>query len=122
MLDAAKQKAAHERAMRMSVPDISASLQELLGQKQVAQLAGAEYSKTVGRWINGDSKPRGEAEDRLRFAYQVTQLLAERESAETVRAWFAGLNPSLSDKSPADAIRAGKQQAVLNAVKEFLGG
>ena len=78
--------------------------------------------KTVDRWTKSD-QPRTEAEQRLRLAYQIFQVLQEDDSPHTVRAWFIGLNPQLDDIAPAEALREGRLREVLVAAKSFaLGG
>jgi len=92
---------AHQRAVRASVGEAAAFLQELVGQKLTAVVAGVGDSKAVGKWARGERAPRGEAERRLREAFQVATLLALAESPATARAWFVGMNPYLDDRAPA---------------------
>ena len=113
---------AHRKAVESSTPDVVASLQEVLGQKLVAHIAGVSDPRTVARWAAGERAPRAEYEQRLRCAYQTFQLLLAEESPHTVRAWFLGLNPQLDDQSPAQSIRDGQFRDVLVAAKAFLAG
>ena len=92
---------AHRRAVRASVGEVAAYMQELVGQKLTAVVAGVGDPKAVGKWARGERAPRGDAERRLREAFQVATLLAQVESPETARAWFVGMNPYLGDRAPA---------------------
>jgi hypothetical protein len=109
----------HGRATRLGVPEITASLQEVLGQRMVAVAAGVADAKAVGKWARGGRAPHQRMAERLRNAYQVMQLLLERESPETVRAWFAGMNPDLGDRPPVLVLRE-DPAGVLQAARSFL--
>jgi hypothetical protein len=113
---------AHRSAVESSIPDVVRYLQEVLGQKLVAYIAGVSDARTVARWAAAERSPRGEPEQRLRCAYQIFQLLLAEESPHTIRAWFLGLNPQLDDQSPAQCIREGSFRDVLVAAKAFLAG
>jgi hypothetical protein len=112
----------HRTTIEATTASIAGFLQEVLGQRLVAHMAGVSDSKTVGRWAKGERQPRGEAEHRLREAYTIFQLLQTMESPHTVRAWFVGLNPQLDDESPAQAISEGRTRDALVAAKSFLAG
>jgi transcriptional regulator with XRE-family HTH domain len=101
------------------MPTIVSSLQDILGQRVVAVLAGVSDAKAVSKWARGGRSPHPETDQRLRNAYQIVQLLLERESPETVRAWFVGMNPDLDDQAP--ALMLGKDPiGVLQAARTFL--
>ncbi|WP_168223132.1 hypothetical protein [Pseudarthrobacter sp. NIBRBAC000502770] len=42
---------------------------------------------------DGERKPSAEVMTRLRHAYRVAALLAERDSRSVVQAWFQGMKP-----------------------------
>jgi hypothetical protein len=113
---------AHRKAVESNIADVVGYLQEVLGQKLVAYIAGVADPRTVARWAAGERAPRAEHEQRLRCSYQTFQLLLAEESPHTVRAWFLGLNPQLDDQSPAQSIRDGDFRDVLVAAKAFLAG
>lgn len=113
---------AHEKAVSFEIKDIARYLQEALGQKLVAYIAGVNDPKRVGRWAQGTQNPRDEAERRLRAAFQIFHLLLAEESVHVVRAWFIGMNPQLDDDPPAEAIRAGRLKEALAAAKAFVSG
>jgi hypothetical protein len=113
---------AHRKAVESPFADVVTYLQEVLGQKLVAYIAGVSEPRTVSRWRSGDRTPRADHEQRVRCAYQIFQLLLAEEAPHTVRAWFLGLNPQLDDESPADGIRKGMFREVQVAAKSFLAG
>lgn len=113
---------AHRQTTETSVEQITIFLEEVLGRKLVAALAGVADPKAVGRWAVGERAPRAAAEERLRVAYQVFRLLLAEESKHTIRAWFIGLNPQLNDESPIMVIRAGRFQEVMVAAKAYVSG
>jgi hypothetical protein len=116
------EEAAYNASVRTVMQEIVEVLQEVLGRKPVAIMAGVSDVKTVTRWAQGQQTPRLEAEQRLRVAFQVFQLLAQGDSPHTIRAWFLGMNPQLGDWSPIRAISAGRFTAVKTAAKSFLQG
>jgi hypothetical protein len=94
----------------------------MLGRKLVAFMAGVADAKIVEKWASGERRPRREAQERLRAAFNVFHLLQEEESPPTVRAWFVGLNPQLDDDSPARAISQDRLKDVLAAAKAYMAG
>ena len=71
---------AHRKAVESNIADVVGYLQEVLGQKLVAHIAGVADPRTVARWAAGERAPRAEHEQRLRCAYQTFQLLLAEES------------------------------------------
>lgn len=113
---------AHRQTTETSIEQITVFLEEVLGRKLVAALAGVADPKAVGRWASGERAPRAAAEEKLRVAYQVFRLLLAEESKHTIRAWFIGLNPQLNDESPIMVIREGRFQEVMVAAKAYVSG
>jgi hypothetical protein len=113
---------AHRQTTETSIEQITNFLEEVLGRKLVAALAGVADPKAVGRWASGERSPRPAAEEKLRVAYQVFRLLLAEDSKHTIRAWFIGLNPQLNDESPVMVIRAGRFQEVMVAAKAYVSG
>ena len=115
---------AHHDAMRLEPAVLVKELRDLLGAKLVAYLGGVKETRAVRQWAEGARAVSG-GEDlrRLRVAYQVARLLAERDTAEVVQAWFQGLNPELGDRSPARLLREGAVDEVgpqvLAAARQF---
>jgi hypothetical protein len=113
---------AYRQTVETEIQAIARFLEEGLGRTLVAYIAGVSDPKAVGRWSRGERDPRREAEDHLRAAYQIFQLLQEEESPHTVRAWFIGLNPQLDDESPATTLRDGRLRDVLVAARSYVAG
>jgi hypothetical protein len=112
---------AHRHAMEVPVHELAGSLQELLTRQLTTHIAGVKDGKTVTRWVSGEiSEIRDfEVERRLRTAYEIAQILLVTEEPTTVKAWFIGLNPLLSDASPVEAIGAGQLKETIIAAKAF---
>jgi hypothetical protein len=113
---------AHRRVTESSIQQITEYLEEVLGRKLVATLAGVKDQKAVGRWTSGEREPRRGAEERLRAAYQIFRLLMAVEAPHTVRAWFIGLNPQLHDESPILVIQEGRFQEAMVAARAYIAG
>ncbi len=112
------EQAAHAQAIRTPIAQVAAYLQEVLGQRLTAVIAGINDAKAVGQWARGKRAPGPEVQQRLRHAYQITAMLLEVEGVETVRAWFHGMNPDLGDEPPAFAL-AKRPAEVLAAARDF---
>src|SRR5205807_1114321 len=84
--------AAYRRATQARIAEIASYLQELLGQRLTALIAGVHDPKAVGKWARGERQPQQGAEVRLRAAFQIAELLIQAEAPQTVRAWFLGMN------------------------------
>lgn len=113
------EEAAYRESVQLRISDIAQRLQQVLGQRLAAVLAGVRDAKAVGRWAREEREPHPANEIRLRTAYRVTALLLSANAPETIRAWFSGLNPVLDDRSPAQVL-AEKPEEVLVAAREFL--
>lgn len=114
---------AHRQAVVTPMSDVVSFLQDLLGRRLVAYVAGVKDAKTVSRWANGEVESvRQESEARVRTAYEVAQLLVRFDSPRIVKAWFIGLNPQLDDVSPAEAIREGKLKEAKASARAFVAG
>jgi hypothetical protein len=118
--------AAYEKSARLPFPAIVQQLTDLLGQKLIAYLAGVRETRAVREWAAGKREPRDPIPQRLRLALQVAMLVAQRDDASVVQAWFQGLNPQLEDRSPARLLREGDLDAVgpevLSAARAFTTG
>jgi hypothetical protein len=114
----------HRQATAAPVSEIAGTLQALLSRRLTAYMAGVGDGKTVSRWASGEVAEIRDytTEQRLRTAYEITQLLLGHDSAQTVKAWFIGLNPQLGDVSPAEAIHDGRLKESLAAARAFTVG
>ncbi len=82
-----------DEATTRSIRDIAAYLQEALGQRVVAAMAGLADAKQVGRYARADGpEPHGTTERRLREGYKVVRMLDDAYDAKTARAWLFGTN------------------------------
>ena len=114
---------AHRQAVVTSVGDVASFLQDLLGRRLVAYVAGVKDAKTVSRWASGEvGSVRQGSEERIRTAYEIAQLLVQFDSPRIVKAWFIGLNPQLDDVSPAETIREGRLKEAKAAARAFVAG
>lgn len=96
---------AYETAMRSGTAELVAGLRELLGAKLVAYVGSVGETRAVRQWAEGQRHPSAPVERRLRLAFQVAGLLAERDDARVIQSWFQGMNPQLGDDSPARMLR-----------------
>jgi hypothetical protein len=85
--------------------EMAQSLQEQLGQKVVAYVAGITDPKLINRWAAGENKPTEMALFRLRSAFEIVQVLSSVYDTDTAKAWLFGTNSRLGDEAPAYLIR-----------------
>lgn len=111
---------AHSVAVSTPVADIARFLQDNLGQRLTARMAGISDPKQVGRWASGTSRPRAEAEARLIDAIQIFHLIQAAESVYTARAWMIGMNPQLEDMAPALCIAEDRARDVMVAARAYV--
>ena len=117
--------AAHRESLRLPFPEIVSRLAEMLGRKLTAYIGKVKDVRAVDRWMAG-GEIYGDAEERLRFAYQVARTLREQETPAVVQAWMTGVNPELGDRVPLRLMREGDLNViaaeVLRAARAFLAG
>lgn len=101
------------------IPDVVRQLRSAIGGDLTAVLGNVRTIRSVNAWETGRRSPKVKSEQTLRDSLDVVTLLAERESPQTIRSWFIGMNPDLGDKSPALTIGQDKD-AVLGAARNFL--
>jgi len=97
----------------------------LIGRKLTAYIASVKDVRSVDRWMSG-GKFYGDAEERLRFGYQVVRMLSDFDEPTVVQAWLMGINPELGDRSPIKLMReypiAEIAPQVLGAARAFVAG
>ena len=103
-------------AALLSIDEITAFLQDHLGQRMTAYLAGVSDPKMVARWIARQNVPRDEAQMRLREGYQAARLLVDAYGDETAKAWLFGSNVELGDQAPAYMLRQAHAWEDLRAI------
>ena len=109
-------------ANEWNVAKVVVFLQEVLGARLVALIAGEQSTEPVRAWASGVSEPRAAARQRLYDTYAVADLLLQEESPQTARAWFVGMNPLLNAEDPASALARGDTATVLLDAKALLAG
>ena len=116
---------AHREALRLPLATVVGKLVEIVGRKLIAYIGGVKDIRVVDRWIGG-GEIYGDAEARLRFAFQVVRTLSEKNSPAVVQAWLTGVNPELGDRVLLRLLRENGIDAVapaiLRAARAFLAG
>jgi hypothetical protein len=117
--------AAHREALRLPIPKIVKQLVGLIGRKLTAYVGGVRDVRAVDRWMKG-GELYGDAEQRLRFAFQLVRMLAEREDPTVIQSWLTGLNPELGDRVPLRLMRENDLETVapeiMGAARAFVVG
>lgn len=101
------------------VDAVVAYLREQLGERLTAVIAGVTDASIIRAWAACEAEPEPATERTLRATYEVTRMLLQVDSAETVRLWFSGMNPELDDEAPGLVIRE-DPEAVLSAARFYL--
>jgi hypothetical protein len=106
---------AHREALRLPASKVVEKLVEIVGRKLTAYIGGVKDARAVDRWIGG-SEIYGDAEIRLRLAFQVARTLSEYDSPAVAQAWLTGVNPELGDRVPLRLMRENEIDAVAPAI------
>lgn len=109
-------QAVERDVVNTSISELALRLQELLGQKTAAYLAGIKDPKMVGRWAQGKNAPSENAQMRMRTALHASLLLGNAYDAATAKAWLWGSNSRLGYEAPAYVIRHAGDADDLRAV------
>ncbi|TIH30799.1 hypothetical protein [Subtercola vilae] len=116
---------AYNDSIRRPVPEIVNDLRTVLGAKLVAYIAGVTETRTVREWAEASRRPAPTAEDRLRLTHRIVTLIGQSEGERVVPTWFQGMNPQLSDRSPARVLHEDDfdeaAPRVLAAANAFVG-
>jgi len=117
--------AAHRESLLLPRTEIVSRLAAILGRKLTAYIGKVKDVRAVDRWMAG-GEIYGDAEQRLRFAFQVARTLREQDTPAVVQAWMTVVNPELGDRVPLRLIREGDLNIVgaevLRAARAFLAG
>ena len=106
-----------DEAATRSIRDIAGYLQEAVGQRVAAAIAGLVDAKQIGRYAREDGpEPHGSTERRLREGYKVVRMLVDAYDAKTARAWLFGTNTRLDDRAPIEVLGAATDTAEFAAV------
>ena len=96
----------HEAATR-DIREIARWLQEQLGQRMAAHLAGLNDAKQIGRYGREDGPaPSSRIGRRLREGYKIVQMIVLAYDAKTAKAWLFGTNTRLDDDAPIERLGA----------------
>ena len=117
--------AGHREALRLPMPEIVEQLVGLIGRKLTASVGGVWNVRAVDRWTDG-SELCGDAYQRLRFAFQLVRMLAEKEDFTVIQSWLTGLNPELAHRVPLRLMRENDLEKVapeiMGTARAFLVG
>jgi uncharacterized protein (DUF2384 family) len=106
-----------DEAATHSVREIAAYLQEAVGQRVAAAIAGLIDAKQIGRYAREDGpEPHGSTERRLREGYKVVRMLIDAYDGKTARAWLFGTNTRLDDRAPIEVLGAATDTSEFAAV------
>ena len=106
-----------DEAATRSIREIAAYLQDAVGQRVAAAIAGLIDAKQIGRYAREDGpEPHGATERRLREGYKVVRMLIDAYDAKTARAWLFGTNTRLDDRAPVEVLGAAIETAEFAAV------
>jgi hypothetical protein len=96
-----------DEATTRSIREIATYLQETVGQRVAAAIAGLADAKQIGRYARaGGPEPHGTTDRRLREGYKVVRMLVDAYDAKTARAWLFGTNTRLDDRAPIEVLGA----------------
>ena len=101
-----------DEAATRPIREIAAYLQEAVGQRVAAAIAGLIDAKQIGRYArDGGPEPHGATERRLREGYKVVRMLVDAYDAKTARAWLFGTNTRLDHNAPIEVLGAATDAA-----------
>ena len=109
--------AAHQLDIEVSsrsISEIAAYLQNTVGQRVAAAIAGLTDAKRIGRYES--LQPHPTTERRLREGYKVVRMLVDAYDDKTARAWLFGTNTRLDDQAPVEVLGAAKDSADFTSV------
>ncbi|WP_440708912.1 hypothetical protein [Herbiconiux sp. YIM B11900] len=122
---AAPELKAYNDSIRHALPTVVGDLRLALGAKLVAYIAGVTETRTVREWVETSRRPTPSAEERLRLTHRIVTLIGQSEGERVVPTWFQGMNPLLSDRSPARVLHEDDfdmaAPRVLAAANAFVG-
>ena len=104
-------------AATLSVREIASYLQDTVGQRIAAAIAGLSDAKQIGRYARPDGPdPRGMTDRRLREGYKVVRMLVDAYDDKTARAWLFGTNTRLDDRAPVEVLGEAESTADFASV------
>lgn len=111
-------------ATMLSVAELANYLQDALGQRMAAYMAGLNDAKQIGRYRKpGGPAPSARVERRLREGYKAVRMIADCYDVATARNWLFGTNSRLDEQAPVGVLRTARQpedfSAVVRAARQF---
>ncbi len=105
-------------ATTLPISEVAGYLQDQLGQRVAAHLAGLRDAKQVGRYRKPDGPAPNQTTDlRLREGYKIVRMIVESFDEKTARAWLFGTNTRLDDEAPIDVLRRASDPPQFAAVR-----
>jgi hypothetical protein len=103
---------------------IAVYLQEQLGQRMAAHLAGLADTRQIGRYAREDGpSPSPLTQRRLREGYKTVRMIVDAFDADTAKAWLFGTNTRLDDEAPIEVLGEATETAqfagVVRAARQF---
>lgn len=95
---------ARNRAEKAPTQDVVILLRAILGPQLVLSIAGVRTPGCVANWAQGQGRPSGWGEVRLRIALELALLIMEAEGLEAARRWMLRRDPRLDGRSPLGVI------------------
>ena len=101
-----------DEAATRSIREVAAYLQDAVGQRVAAGIAGLADAKQIGRYARESGpEPHGATERRLREGYKVVKMIVDAYDAKTARAWLFGTNTRIDDRAPIEVLGAASDTA-----------
>jgi hypothetical protein len=108
----------------LEIGAIAKYLQDELGQRMAAYMAGLTDAKQIGRYSRADGPtPSDKVDRRLREGYKVVRMIAASYDTRTAKAWLFGTNTRLNDNAPIELLgqaeSTGDFIAIQRAARQF---
>ncbi|MHB1066924.1 MAG: MbcA/ParS/Xre antitoxin family protein [Candidatus Nanopelagicales bacterium] len=100
------------------VDDVTDSV---ITQSEFAAAVGAS-ERTVQNWSRGQTRPRGDAANRVLDLVHLVSELREVYTDEGIQIWLKSRNRNLHSQRPIDLLAAGEIDEVLDEVQRVIGG
>ncbi|UHJ58592.1 XRE family transcriptional regulator (plasmid) [Mycolicibacterium fortuitum] len=98
-------------AASLPIREVAGYLQDAVGQRVAAAIAGLSDAKQIGRYARGEARPHATTDRRLREGYKVVRMLVDAYDATTAKAWLFGTNTRLDDQAPIEVLGAATRSA-----------
>ncbi|MEN4464374.1 XRE family transcriptional regulator [Mycolicibacterium conceptionense] len=98
-------------ATSLPIREVAGYLQDAVGQRVAAAIAGLSDAKQIGRYVRGEARPHATTDRRLREGYKVVRMLVDAYDATTAKAWLFGTNTRLDDQAPIEVLGAATRSA-----------